>query len=185
MTAAAFRATLRSFRTTGKELVISFAVPIEKAPEALAIVGIPSDETSTWFAIALLKQDTAKAAGKATGTGRQVVVEDSPDASVQAAAPAETASATKPAVDSPASHKERLDWAALSPTKQAGMRCNDVRFQRWLGATDSEGAAELVRARCGCRRRDFPLDHGATVIWQKIDADFRAHLETEGREPFL
>ena len=71
--------------------------------------------------------------------------------------------------------KAPRNWGDLSLTQQAGMRCNDVAFQRFIGANDADDAAAFVRERCGVTsRKSIVPDTRAGQIWRDIDYDFRA-----------
>lgn len=64
-------------------------------------------------------------------------------------------------------------WEDLSLRQQAGIRCSDPDFQKWLGATDADEAARLVRRSCGVRsRRDLDTHPPAAAAWRELDDEF-------------
>jgi hypothetical protein len=67
----------------------------------------------------------------------------------------------------------RSRWDKLSPTQQAAMRCDDERFQKWLGVNSEDEAATWVRLHCGIRSRaNLNTDHEAARIWRALDAKY-------------
>lgn len=57
----------------------------------------------------------------------------------------------------------------LPAAKQAGIKCTDPDFQRWLGADSDEAAAELVRQYCGVNSRsELNADPEAAAHWRKM-----------------
>jgi len=74
----------------------------------------------------------------------------------------------------------RTPWADMSPVQQAGIRCNDEKFQEWLGATDAKGAAEAVRTHCGVKSRAELRDNeNARAAWSATDQQYREWLATQ------
>ena len=68
--------------------------------------------------------------------------------------------------------KPRKQWADLTPTQQAGIRCADVDFQAWLGCFNAEEAAVKVRSHCGVKSRSDIGLHPASKRWREMDNDF-------------
>ena len=59
--------------------------------------------------------------------------------------------------------------------KLAGMLCDNEMFQTFIGATDAETAAEIVRFQCGIQSR-AELDH---------NPDAASHFHDVFRKPFV
>lgn len=59
--------------------------------------------------------------------------------------------------------------------KLAGMLCDNPAFQKFIGATDSDNAAEIVRFQCGIQSR-AELDHNTEAA---------AHFHEVFRIPFV
>ncbi|GAA4321884.1 hypothetical protein GCM10023144_01440 [Pigmentiphaga soli] len=58
-------------------------------------------------------------------------------------------------------------------SRLAGQLCAQPAFQRWLGATTSEQAAEAVRARCGIQsRRELDTNPDAARRFHAIRRGF-------------
>lgn len=86
---------------------------------------------------------------------------------------------------SPSAPKRK--WEELWPSQQAGIRCNEPAFWRFLAewgrippVNDPVTAAEAVRAECQVASR-VELDHPGPRqnTWYRLDAEYRAWL----REP--
>lgn len=90
-----------------------------------------------------------------------------------------------PAATRPAPDQDRANWAALPAAKQAGIRCGDVRFQKWIGAESEDAAAALLRQRLGIQSRSELATAEHQRRWAAVDRDYRAWLETQGREQYL
>ena len=76
--------------------------------------------------------------------------------------------------------REHKSWGELSPTQQAGIRCGDIDFRRWVHTranccvqpTETE-VARWVRSMCGVESRsELNSNEGAAATWRRIDADF-------------
>lgn len=77
----------------------------------------------------------------------------------------------------------RRKFASLSLAQQAGMRCADKDFQRFLAerngasdmvATDAESTAQTVREICQVgSRSDIRAENVSGAIWQNLEADFQ------------
>ena len=77
--------------------------------------------------------------------------------------------------------KGKLDWRELQPAAQAGIRCADPVFRKFLyemhswDASDEDVAAEWLRSFCGVRSRaEFGTNHRARVLWKQLDDQFLA-----------
>jgi len=159
MTAAAIAGSFADFRPVKSRSVaqLIIEVPIEHADAALAALGgVPQPGHERPVAVARLT----------IATGAQ---------------PQDCGAGADPSPVAPVAK-----WDALRPSQQAGIRCDDVRFQRWIGATDAKSAAQKLRERSGVRSRaEFDIGIDARVRWKQIDNQFRAEMETQGREDFI
>lgn len=77
--------------------------------------------------------------------------------------------------------KERMKWAEVQPTAQAGIRCDDPIFWAFLRedcqqrVDNSNEAATAVRKICGVNTRAaFNTNHTARVAWHQLDSKFGA-----------
>jgi hypothetical protein len=86
--------------------------------------------------------------------------------------------------------QEKRRFEELKSAMQAGIRCNEPAFWRFLNELpdissnelirDEPGAAQLVRAYCGvASRSSLNLDPKAAAKWQELDARYMLWL----REP--
>ncbi len=69
-------------------------------------------------------------------------------------------------------------------SQQAGMRCHNVQFQKFLNADDSGDAADIIRHRCAVvSRAKFDSDPMAAACWEAINAEYEqwAGLAAEDR----
>lgn len=82
-------------------------------------------------------------------------------------------------------HQERRRYESLRSAMQAGIRCNEPAFWRFLNdeicdfhAADSEeDAAGVVRGYCGVSSRSaLNLDPKAAAKWQELDARYMLWL---------
>jgi hypothetical protein len=73
--------------------------------------------------------------------------------------------------------EERRRWSELPLATQAGVRCNEAAFQKFLSVSSAEAAAQTVRVRCGVESRSG-LDkcESAAKSWREIEAKYRAWL---------
>lgn len=64
--------------------------------------------------------------------------------------------------------------------QQAGILCNEGAFIKWMGATDAEGAANLLRDHCGVVSRAH-LDTNDTAARKFLDlkADYQLWLRSD------
>jgi hypothetical protein len=81
--------------------------------------------------------------------------------------------------------KKPMDWREVQPAAQAGIRCAEPRFWKFLEdeqgccVGSSEGAANIVRQMCSIKSRsELSTNHKARVLWNQLDAAYRewAHL---------
>lgn len=164
MTAAAIAGTFHDCRPVKSrgQFQIVIEVPIELADDALrALGGVPQQGKERWVAVALLD----------------------PSKNATVAQPPDSGAGADP---SPAATVAPQAWAEMKPSKQAGIRCSDVRFQCWIGALTGHHAADIVRGKCNVGSRgELDRDKKAAREWRTLDGAYRAWLETQGREDFI
>jgi len=166
MTAAAIAGSFADFRPVKSRSVaqLIIEVPIEHADAALAALGgVPQPGHERPVAVARLT----------IATGAQ---------------PLDSGAGADPSPAAPVAQLEpnHIAWADMRPSKQAGIRCNDVRFQRWIGALTGYHAADIVRGKCNVGSRgELDRDEKAARAWRSLDDQYYAWLETQGREDFI
>lgn len=144
-------------------IVIEF--PIERADEVVRLLGWPKPHSTTRCAVALLNNSVPRE-GKAAGDGA-----GSNSGSTGTKADYSTVNQSPP---SPAALSPRK-WHQLTYAQQAGMRCNEVAFWRWLKVPDKPHAEQSVREWCGVTTRaDLDRIEGAGEIWAKMDTSYQA-----------
>ncbi len=82
--------------------------------------------------------------------------------------------------------KERKPFTSLPLSQQAALRCQDKRFQEWLISTtpgltgcDIQGAADIVRGKCGIHSRSqLDTDNRAAERWKSLDESFSRYEVT-------
>jgi len=86
-----------------------------------------------------------------------------------------------PAPKSAGAKREKMDWRELQPAAQAGIRCDDPIFWKFLDeeyrmhTENSNDAAFGVRSICDVvSRSDLGTNHKARVLWHKLDEHFQA-----------
>ena len=79
--------------------------------------------------------------------------------------------------------KAKRAWHELTPAEQAGMRCQEEAFQRFLReaghqcAVDSDGAARVVRHMCDVvSRSDLNANDAAFEEWRDLDSKYKAWM---------
>ncbi|MCW2218794.1 hypothetical protein M2232_002326 [Bradyrhizobium japonicum] len=94
--------------------------------------------------------------------------------------------------ETPVDHvaRERDKWATLGPTTQAGIRCNEPTFWRFLeeeyryrDIKDEATAAECVRHHCGVASRSDLGKPGRSEErqrWYRLDHQYQAWRVKEG-----
>lgn len=75
--------------------------------------------------------------------------------------------------------KARLDWREVQPAAQAGIRCAEPAFRKFLAVeygintSTAQEAAEAVRNICGVNSRsEFSTKHGKRVVWHQLDSKY-------------
>ena len=70
-------------------------------------------------------------------------------------------------------------WEEISPAEQAGIRCHEWQFRRFLKAKDlpvhdEKSAAETIRVLCRIdSRRDLNTNEQAAQKWREIDDEYQ------------
>lgn len=85
----------------------------------------------------------------------------------------------KPNADKAEPHKDRRPFASLPLSQQAGIRCQDARFLKFLGVKFQEDAGSSVRARCMISSRSELDDERNNVsrdLWVRIEKEFQEWL---------
>lgn len=79
--------------------------------------------------------------------------------------------------------KAKKDWRDLPPSQQAGIRCQDQAFLKFLeeerrdDLRQSGAVEDCVRAICGVKSRAaLDSDHRARVIWTQLNDQYVAWL---------
>lgn len=112
----------------------------------------------------------------------------SPAAKEPAATPevAQPPSPAKRTASGEASSRSRMDWRELQPAAQAGIRCADPVFWKFLEEQDgcetsnADEAANVVRFLCQVKSRsELSTDHRKRVLWHQLDSQFLAWKELE------
>ena len=144
-----------------------FEVSLSEADAALEVLGgVPRPDVEVWAAIARLDPKAAQ----------------SPPAA-QLEAPAPRPNGPPPPGLEPAKEHKRFHMLPLS--QQAGIRCGDPAFWRYLneehfgdgGVEDAEAAAIAVRGLCGVTSRaDLKSNTDAGVAWARLNRDFEVWM---------
>ena len=91
-----------------------------------------------------------------------------------------------PVVHEEQNGKQRRRWGDLKPSQQAGIRCDDEAFRRFLEVEvcgtllpSSFNVADAVRSICGVTsRRQFDDPGLAQIKWAELDHNFQIWLGT-------
>jgi hypothetical protein len=74
--------------------------------------------------------------------------------------------------------KEKRRWEDLKLSMQASIRCSEPAFQKFMVATDTEQAAQRVRAFCHIGSRSaLNIDPDAAAKWRDLDRSYQAWLK--------
>lgn len=158
------QATFADWRTVKgrKQLQLIFEVPLEQQEVVLKMLGAPMPNDAKWYAIARLNAES------------EVVPDNGPEAERRN---------TDRAGDKKA-------WSDLSPAQQAGIRCGEVAFRKFLEegnygpsgvstpfSESKEAAATYVRFVCGVQSRaDIGKDRTSLNKWRDLEAAYQAWL---------
>jgi hypothetical protein len=120
------------------------------------------------------------------GTRFQVVLVEIDDSEMPVSPAAKENIATpQPAPDKPPAAAKRMDWRELQPAAQAGIRCDDPVFWKFLHVEhcfpespiiqNKEVAAHVIRTICNVQSRsELGTNHKARVLWKQLDDQFQA-----------
>ena len=145
-----------------KVLQLIFEVPVEQTEKVLNTLGAPMPHEDNWCAIAVLTEEARSSMGEQGTLTAQ-------------------AAGSNPAAPT----KKRFD--EMSRAQQAGLLCNEKRFQEWLmmayggwehispDITDAaERTAVWVRKYCAVQSRaDLDASHAAGVNWDVLLTEYR------------
>jgi len=164
-----------------KVLQLVFEVPIEQTADVMEKLGVPMPGENKWCAIALL--DTGACASGNGGGKRESAPKPS---SVSEAGESQPGNSPTPinahiatAGTSPKTREDRRPFASLHLSQQAGIRCQDARFLKFLGVKFQEDAGSSVRARCMISSRSELDDERNNVsrdLWVRIEKEFQEWL---------
>lgn len=134
-------------------------VPIEQADAALAALGgLPRPGSEVWVAIARIQETAPAQVQQSQRAVHQEII------------------------------RPKLDWWDKPPSQRAALRCQDVRFHKWLadrGRISEEtelATVEFVRAYIGGSRSNLgkPEFEQATARWEKFERAYEDHLKELG-----
>jgi len=161
----AIRGTYADWRLVKTRGVVQIVVevPLSDSNMALDVLGgMPNPAAERWVAIAPIKPESE-------------VMQSGPSAVQPIDARPE------PKQDKPA--RAKRDWRDLPPAQQAGVRCEEPAFLRFLceerpsDMRESNDAAECVRLICGVRSRaDLNTEHAARVVWHQLNEQYEAWM---------
>lgn len=172
--AAAFRATYTDWKLVRTRSVVQIVleVPVEKSGEAYDVLGgMPSPGSEIWCAIARLNEGGASPEIAQAHTETPKVAESEPPKSTPA--------------------QSLRHWRDLSYAQQAGIRCGEEAFRKFLAekiAPDAdfdscttqaatELAASIVRTHCIVQSRsDIRPNHPSGRLWRELDEKFQTWM---------
>ena len=71
--------------------------------------------------------------------------------------------------------KPKRRMSELSRAQQAGLYCNNPKFQQWIGNNDGSSAADEVRRMCRVTSRaELDTNDSAGVTWDRVRNSFDA-----------
>lgn len=162
----AFRASYADLKVikTRQCVQVIFELPIEDFDSAYGVLGgLPNSSAERWFGIAALKPGTEVM----PNTKRS---------------PADIKLDARPGQDNPPPDRAKRDWRDLSPSQQAGIRCEEPIFAAFLSEKHPDDwheagadAAECVRLMCQIgSRSELTTNNRARVIWLQLDEEYAA-----------
>jgi hypothetical protein len=148
---------------------ITVEFPIERAGEVIHLLGFPAPHSTTRCAVALLNEqvplgDQGKAAGDApTREDGDTAGKHRPSAE----------DSTSPAA--PKTPRAPRKWEEMPLPEQVGVRCQDQKFWRYIGAHNGIGAADKVRSACVVlSRKEILPGTAAGQTWMALERDYQA-----------
>jgi len=165
-----------------KVLQLVFEVPIEQTADVMEKLGVPMPGENKWCAIALL--DIGGCANE-KGAWRP---ESAPKPSSGSEAPKDRNGPTPTLTIAHTAgagislkERERRPFASLPLSQQAALRCDDVRFQKFIGVANKVEAGGYVRAHCRVgSRADLDGNSGrfelSRATWVRLETSYQEHL---------
>lgn len=165
-----------------KVLQLVFEVPIEQTADVMAKLGVPMPGENKWCAIALLDIGACASESGAGRPGNAPKPSKGSEAgeSQSGSSPTLTIAHTAGAGTSP-KERDRRPFASLPLSQQAALRCDDVRFQRFIAVENKAAAGDYVRAHCRVKSR-ADLDNNtpgmqlSRATWIGLETSFQEHL---------
>ncbi len=165
-----------------KVLQLVFEVPIEQTADVMEKLGVPMPGENKWCAIALLDIGGCASGNGAGKHGNAPKQSSGSEAPTDQSGPTHTLTIahTAEAGTSPR-ERDRRPFASLPLSQQAALRCDDVRFQRYLGVANKTEAGDYVRSHCRVTSRaDLDNTSGKFALsrdaWLKLEHSFQEHL---------
>lgn len=70
--------------------------------------------------------------------------------------------------------KRKRNWEELPPASQAGIRCGEEAFQKYLGTSNEDEATQYVYTHCGIQSRvELSTNADAAAKWRALDSEYR------------
>lgn len=86
----------------------------------------------------------------------------------------------KPNADKAEPQKDRRPFSSLPLSQQAAIRCGDTTFQEFVGASNSDVAADYIRKYCKVgSRADIHKGMQAAIYWESLEGQFQDWLTTK------
>ena len=150
-------------------------VPVEHGPWVQAAFGWPSQSAPVAVAVARLMPEAAQ-------TGVNAAALSAPQAAGALPSPSEGARPEAPAADP---EKLTRPWRTLKLATQAGVRCQEFAFVRFLaevhGFPGEANPAESVRQWCRVSSRaELDTVESAGAAWRDLDGRYQAWLREPG-----
>jgi hypothetical protein len=147
---------------------ITVEFPIERAGEVIRLLGFPAPHSTTRCAVALLNEQVPRE-GKAAGDAP--TREDGVNGRSATHAPTEIS--TSPAAPKPPRAPRK--WEDMPLPEQVGLRCQETKFWRYIGAHNGIGAADKVRSACVVlSRKEILPGTAAGQTWMALERDYQA-----------
>lgn len=158
---------------TRSTLQLVFEVPLERADEALRILGgLPQPGKERWAGIALAPGERLPLKELLDPASKTVLPPLKDDSSGHV---------------HPAEKKTPRPFASLQPSAQAGIRCSDETFWNFLNTgggrivANSDDAAKAVRSILNVKTRaELNTDEEKLGAWNALEESFQSYL-TESR----
>jgi len=136
-------------------------LPLADFDQAYEVLGgLPNPANERWFAIAAIKEVMSDS---------QSTLHSRPDARPE------------PKQDKPA--RAKRDWRDLAPSQQAGIRCEEMLFLKFLeeermdDLREGGSVPDTVRMICGVQSRsELNTNQKARVIWHQLNDQYEAWM---------